>query len=161
MTTPLSPDDVQANLDQLKTEIPTLEEQMFSTCLATWNGDQYVNYDFIATLLIAPIRMRLLSLAMAWDYYNLPVSDTNYWRLRARIGDNSGTYKYVAARSTQKTGAETNGGITARVAWTFDAAAWGNADMEPGDLLQLHCTQGGTPAQMRFPATITARYAAL
>jgi hypothetical protein len=161
MTTPLTPDDVQANLEVVKLQVPTLEEQMFSTCMALWNGDQYVNYDFIASIFVAPIRLKILSMALVWDYFNQSASDSNYWRIRLRSGDNSAPYKYIAARSTESTGAETNGPIAARVAWTFDAAAWGDASLEPGDLLQLHCTQGGNPSDMRFPCTATVRYAAL
>lgn len=161
MTTPLTPEDVQANLDALKDQIPTLEEQLFSTCLSTWNGDEYLNYDFIATIMAAPIRMRILSMSLVWDYFNLAANDTNYWRIRLKKGFNGSTYTYLAARSTQKTGAESNGDIKARVAWTFDAAAWTTVDLVPGDLLQLHCTQGGIPTQMRMPLTATVRYAAL
>lgn len=161
MTTPLTPEDVQANLDAFKEMVPTHEEQIFSTVVATWNADQYVDYDHIQTLMIAPISLRVLSLALSWDYFNLPVSDTNYWRFRLRAGDATKSYKYIAARATTKTGAETNGDIVARKAWTFDAAAWTDVDLAPGDLLQLHNTQGGTPAKIRFPMTATIRYAAL
>jgi hypothetical protein len=161
MTTPLTPEDVQANLDTFKEAVPTFEEQIFSTCMATWNGDALVDYDHVITVMVAPISLRVLSVALVWDYFSITASDTNYWRARIRAGDATKPYKYIAARSTQKTGAETNGDIVARKAWTFDAAAWTDVDLVPGDLLQLHMTQGGVPAQLRYPMTATVRYAAL
>lgn len=158
MTTPLSPEDVQANLDALKTQVPTLEEQMFSTCLATWNGDQYINYSFIASLMVAPMAMRVLSMSLVWDYYSQAASDASYWKLTLRKGDNADGYKDIATRATTATGQYSNGGVISRQAWTFDAAAWGNADLSKDDLLQVYFWREGTPTDMRMPLTATIRY---
>lgn len=158
MTTPLTPEDVQTNLDTLKTQVPTIEEQIFSTCLATWNGDQMLSYSFIASIMVAPIAMRILSVGLVWDYFNQGVSDADYWKVTIRKGDNASGYADVATRATTNTGEISNGPIVARKAWTFDAAAWNDASLQPGNLLQLYFWRQGAPTDMRMPLTATVRY---
>jgi hypothetical protein len=157
MTTPTL-EELAADLATLKTQVPIHEELLFSTILPCWNNavDKLTNANAIS-LLVAPIPLRVLSCALSFEYWSLAASDSAYWTMTLSRGNTSG-YTDIAARSTQNTGANANGGITARKAWTFDAAAWGDAELAAGDLLRLTVAPTGTVAAWDMPVTATIRY---
>lgn len=157
-------DELAADLEAVKTSTPTLEEQMFSTLVTTWNNAQdKLTTANAMTFLVAPIPLRVLSIGLSFEYLNLPASDTAYWTMTAKRGSNATAWTDVAKRSTQNTGANANGGITARKAWTFDAAAWADASLAAGDLLRIDFapTPTGSVAALDLPFTCTIRYRAL
>lgn len=155
-------DELAAELEQVKTSTPTLEEQLFSQMVPCWNNgvDRLSNANAM-TFLVAPIPLRVLSISMSWEYWSIAASNTNYWTLTARKGNNSAGWGVIAARSTQSTGGNANGPVAARTAWTFDGASWGDADLAAGDLLRIDFAPTGSPADLDMPFTITVRYRAL
>lgn len=152
-------DDLAADLEQVKASTPTLEELLFSQMVPCWNNgvDKLSNANAM-TFLVAPVPLRVLSISLSWEYWSLAANNTNYWTLTARKGNNTKGWDVVAARSTQSTGGNANGGVTPRTAWTFDGAAWGDADLNTGDLLRVDFAPTGSPAALDMPFTITIRY---
>lgn len=155
-------DEVQADLDLFMTQVPTLEDQLFVSqiCCYTYSAPaRDITGPAWLTLATAPIPMRILSVTLSFEYWNLAASDTNYWRAELAVRVLSGASNIFATRTTQSTGANANGPIVARKAWTFDAAAWGPADLLAGESLMLRPSPTGSPASdWRLPMTATVRY---
>lgn len=147
-------------IDELAACTPTLEELIFSTVIPCWNnGADKIGSATAMTLLVAPIPLRVLSCALSFEYWSLAASDTRYWTAELNAGTGPLGFRSVATRSTRNTGATANGGVTARKAWTFDAAAWGPADLGAGELLRLTATPVGDPVtDWDLPMTATLRY---
>lgn len=154
----MTPEDVQAELALTKTQTPTLEELLFTQSLQRFNGADSITGSPAWTFFVAPIKCKILSVALMWEYLNIPVSDTSYWRLTLQKGEAVGGWTDVAARSTQNTGANANGGIVARKAWTFDAAAWGDGVLLPGQGMRIAFSPTGSPPALTFPVCLTGRY---
>lgn len=148
---------------------PTLEELLSSTVICCWNGASVVSSGFRMTLMTAPFPCRILGLGLSFEYTTLasgqPVvvgSNTNYWRAVLERGKPNGSFPDMAAKSTQLTGAETNGPILTRRTWSFDSANWnGDRDLNKDDLLCLNWQETGSPTPLRFPMVATVRYAPL
>lgn len=152
-------EELEARLAVVETSTPTLEEQLFSMLVPCWNGLQdKISTANAMTFLAAPIPLRVLSIALSWEYWNLAASDANFWTMTARKGSNVTTWADIAKRSTQNTGANAGGPVVARKAWTFDAAAWGDADLATGDLLRIDFAPTGSVAALDMPFTATIRY---
>lgn len=156
-------DELAAEIATLKTQTPTLEELLTSTTVSCWRAagapSTYITGVTALTLLVAPIPLRILSVALSFEYMNLTAHDVNYWKADLNRGDGPGGFTTFATRSTQVTGANANGGIVQREAWTFDAAAWTSSDLSVGDLLRVTFTPFGNPAaDIGLPMTATIRY---
>lgn len=155
-------DELAADLAAVKAATPTLEELLTVSqicCYAYGAPSNTIGSSVWLTLLSAPFPMRVLSVALSFEYWSLAASDTNYWQfdLAAHVAAGFGTP--FATRTTQSTGPNANSGITARTAWTFDAAAWSGGDLATGDGLAMKVTPVGTPASsLRLPVTATIRY---
>jgi hypothetical protein len=153
----------------LETSTPTLEEQLFSTVITTWNGSTTFTSGPRMTLMAAPFPLRVLGVDLSIEYSSLgsgqPAivgSNTNYWRLTLERGLPTGAFPDMASKTTQLTGAEAGGEILTRKAWSFDSANWnGDRDLDKGDLLCLLWADTGNPTTVRLPMTATVRYAAL
>jgi len=149
----------------LQSSVPTLEEQVMVSNFCCYANGTPVNTVASAvwlTLASAPIPMRVLSVDLSFEYWSLTASDTNYWQAELAIHNAAGFGTPFAIRSTRSTGANANGGITARIPWNFDAAAWGTADLAKGENLAMRVAPFGTPATpFRFPMVATIRYRAL
>jgi hypothetical protein len=158
-------DDVNADLQDFKTRVPTLEEQIAIFSAQAWKSGSSLSLSMASSfrmcMLTAPIPLRVLSVALSWEYWSLAASDTTYWTAAAQIGTGPGGFTTVAQRSTSNTGATANGPIVARQAWTLDGAAWTANSLAAGDQLALLWSLTGTPAALQFPLTATIRYAAL
>ena len=153
-------DGLAAQLAQLKTQVPDLEALQFSTVIPCWNnGADKISGATWLPVLVADIPQRILSVGLAFAYWNLAASDTSYWPVSLRKGNENGGWSTIATKTTQNTGATAGGGIAKRMAWTFDSAAWGDADLAAGDLLLL-CFDApvGSPAAVDLPVTVTVRY---
>lgn len=138
---------------------PTLEELLFSDTIVSWNGSTTITGSTRFTLLVAPIPVRILSVAVSSEYQTLAASDTAYWTCALEHGTNAGGgFPDLAVRSTQSTGANANGGISSRVPWTFDAATWVGQDVAAGELLTVNWIPTGSVAALQFPQTYTVRY---
>lgn len=154
-------DDVNADLQIFKTQVPTLEGLSHSLNFQTWTiGGSIVRQmttGFRQCLYAAPgISTRVLYVGMVFDYTTIATNDTSYWKAELQIG--SGTsWTTVASKTTQNTGALANGGVTARVPWTFESANWSSSDMIPGQVLALNWSVTGTPDPLKFPVTLTLR----
>ena len=155
-------EELAADLETVKGSTPTLEDLLFSTVVPCWNNaaDKLTGANAM-TLLVAPIKLRVLSIALSWEYWSLAASDVNYWTLTVKKGSNPAGWTTIATRTTQNTGANANGAVAARSAWTFDAAAWGDADLNIGDLLRVDFAPTGSVAALDLPFTATIRYRAL
>lgn len=155
-------EEVAADLETVKGSTPTLEDLLFSMVVPCWNNaaDKLTSANAM-TFLVAPIKVRVLSIALSWEYWSLGASDTAYWTMTAKKGNNAAGWATLATRSTQNTGGVANGGIAARTAWTFDAAAMGDADLNVGDLLRVDFAPTGSVAALDLPFTATIRYRAL
>lgn len=155
-------DELAAQIEALTQQIPTLEDLLVSTTIPCWrasgNPATFISGSTALTLLVAPIPLRVLSVALSFEYMNLAASDTNYWRAELNRGSGA-SFTVFATRSTQNTGANAGGGIAQRRAWTFDAAAWSPSDLNAGDLLRVTFTPVGNPAEpIGLPMTVTIRY---
>lgn len=151
-------DELAARIAVLQKQVPTLEELVCTVGIQSWRGAAEIKGATRMTLLVAPVPMRILSVAASWEYWNLPVSDTVYWTGVLEKGDGPGGFPDIATRSTRSTGPTANGGVVARKAWTWDAAAWANADLATGQLLTIDWKPTGNPAAMALPMTLTVRY---
>lgn len=156
-------EELAAELEMVKSSTPTLEEQFFSTVIPCWNnGIDRLPEATAMTLAVAPWPMRILSVAISWEYWNLTASDTAYWKGELNRGTGPGGFTPFAAKTTQNTGGLAGGGIAARRAWTFDSANWGTAaDLAAGDLLRITWTPYGGVAALDLPLTATVGYRAL
>lgn len=153
-------EELEAEVAALKTQVPTLEDLLFSTTIPCWNNAaDKISGPTAVTLLVAPFPLRVLSVALSWEYWNLSASDSNYWKADLSSGTGPGGFTIFATRTTQNTGTNANGAVAARRAWTFDAAAWGSSDLDAGDLLRVTATPVGNPAtDWDLPMTATIRY---
>lgn len=154
-------DELAAQLAELRRQTPTLEELLVTASFQSWKGATDLTKAVRFTLLVAPIPVRILSVAVSFEYWSIASSETSYWTGVLEQGDGQAGFPDIAARSTRGTGANANGGITARKAWTWDAAAWTGADLAAGELLTVTWTPTGTPAALSLPALYTIRYRAL
>ena len=147
-------------VDELAEQVPSLEDLLFSAVVPCWNnGADKITAATAMTLLVAPIPVRILSVSLSFEYWSLAAWDVAYWKMELNHGDAIAGYTTFATRTTQITGANANGGIVARKAWTFDAAAWGSADLAAGELLRMTVTPVGSPASdFDMPFTATVRY---
>lgn len=148
----------QAGLDALKQLVPTQEEMLFSTELASWNGTWDPTGAFLASIMVAPFDMDILSVGLVFDYFNLAASNSAYWQATIRFGNDAGNTT-VATRSSESTGADSNGAIVARRPWTFDGATWSSRRLKAGQCLQIGFSPAGSPAALNLPAAVTVRYA--
>lgn len=147
---------------QVEISTPTLEEQMLSLVIDDWQSAVMVTSPQRMTLLVTPIPVRIISVALAFDYANVAASNTNYWRAVLERSSGNGSFPDIAVKSTQSTGGEANGAIVARRAWTFDSANWNaDRDLAKNDILCLNWQEFGTPPGLKLPMTVTVRYAAL
>lgn len=156
-------DELAAQIAALQAATPTLEEQLFSMTIPCWGSStpaSSITGSTRLTLMVVPIPLRILSVGISWDYLTIAPSDTVFWTCSLERGS-GGLFPDLAVRSTQNTGANANGGISPRVPWTFDAAAWVNTDLAAGDLLTAIWDPTGSPAALKFPQTYTVRYRAL
>lgn len=153
-------EELEADLNLLRTQVPTLEEQLFSVVVPCWNNtSDKISGATAMTLLIAPIPLRILSAVCSWDYWNLPAHEANYWKADLNRGTGPDGFTSIAIKTTQTTGALAGGAVTARKAWPLDSANWGGADLAAGDLLRLTASPIGSPASdWDLPMTVTIRY---
>jgi len=139
-------DELATELDTLKTQVPTIEELFFSQTHISWASSSTsgstpnsgISGSTRFTLAAFNKPVRVLGMAVSFDYWNMAGSDTNYWTCSLERGNDAIGFPDMAIRSTRLTGTDANGGITRRTPWTFDAAAWNtNADIAAGEIL-LH-----------------------
>jgi hypothetical protein len=152
----------------VETSTPTLEELLFSTVIASWNGGTVFSSGLRMTLFCAPFAVRILGMDISIEYSSIAgpaavvASDTHYWRLVLERGLPSGSFPDMAAKATKASGAEAGGTIFTRKTWSFDSADWNtDRDLDKGDLLCLLWQATGSPTDIRLPMTATVRYAAL
>lgn len=156
-------DELAAQVAALQESVPTLEDLLFSTTIPCWGSSTpscTITGSTRLTLMVAPMPVRILSVAMSPEYQTLAASDTAYWTCAIERGF-AGSFPDLAIRSTQNTGANANGGLAQRTPWTFDAAAWTDTDLAAGDLLTANWYPTGAVAALGFPHTYTVRYRAL
>jgi hypothetical protein len=154
---------VSLTADDLATQVPSIEE-LWAVCevsCLTVGGISAVSRasGFRKTVWVggaAPVA--ILGLYLAFEYWSQPASDSAYWTFRADIGA-GGSYVACAQRSTRNTGPDANGAITARVPWTFDAAAWGPSIVTAGQIMTLNIWPTGTPPAILLPMSVGVRYA--
>lgn len=169
------PEDVQAALDaqtaaiaaltaelaDLKTKVPTLEELPFQQSLQRFDGKDQITGNWAWTFFVAPIKCKVLSVALLPEYQSIGGSDSNYWRFTLQKGAGT-SWVDVAQRSTQNTGPIAGGSIQQRKPWTFDAAAWGDATLQAGQAMRIAFAPFGniaTTAPVEFPLALAGRYA--
>jgi hypothetical protein len=152
--------ELEAAFLEFKDQVPTLEGLMTNTAIQSWNGYTDITTNTRYTLMIAPIPIRILSVAVSFEYWTIAGSDTSYWTGIIEHGTQAGGFPDMATRTTQLTGANANNGITQRTPWTWDAAEWGTTDLSAGELLTVNWYATGTPAPepLHFPALYTIRY---
>lgn len=155
-------DELAAEVAALKAQTPTLEELLLVSqicCYTYTTPARDITGPVWLTLATAPIPLRILSVTLSFEYWSLPASDANYWQAELARHTVAGGSEVFATRTTQNTGANANGAIVQRKAWSFDAAAWGSADLAVGEGLKLRPSPFGNPASnWRLPMTATIRY---
>jgi hypothetical protein len=138
-----------------------VEDLVFSTGVQAWvdaSGNLTRSpLNHRSTIMVAPFAMRVLGVDVAFEYWTCAESDTNYWELTLEKGSGA-SFPDIAIKTTQATGANANGGIAPRTAWSFDSANWGDADMAKGQLLAVNLARVGTPPTIVYPAVYTVRY---
>lgn len=156
-------DELAAQVAALQESVPTLEDLLFSTTIPSWGSTTpacTLTASTRLTLMVAPMPVRILSVALSPEYQTLAASDTAYWTAALERGS-GGSFPDLAVRSTQATGPNAGGGLAQRAPWTFDAAAWAGADLAAGDLLTVNWYPTGGVAALQLPQTYTVRYRAL
>lgn len=156
-------DELAAALADLQQATPTIEELIVTTSICCWTSGAAPARDITSavwiTLLTAPIPLRILSVTLSFEYWNLAANDAAYWKAELAQHTPAGVFNTIATRTSQNTGATANGPIVARQGWSFDAAAWGVSDLAAGDSLTLRPTPVGSPASdWRLPMIATTRY---
>ena len=153
--------ELESEVIQVKQTTPILEELCFSYGIQSWvDGIGSVTRSPLnhrVTIGIAPMAMRVLSAAVSFEYWNCPASNTDYWEVSLEKGSGA-SFPNIAFTTTQSSGANANGGIVARTAWTLDSANWGDADMAKNQLLAVNLSRIGNPPTIFYPATWTVRY---
>ena len=106
----------------------------------------------ITTLMIAPYPLRITTITMAFDSFNLAANSTNYMTATFRKYTTTGTVLVSKSTSTE--------GITARKPWRFDAVSWTESarNLAEGDALNLGFGSAGTGSTVTFPVNITIGY---
>lgn len=156
-------DDVNADLQAFKSLVPSLEDLATTVMVDAWPdangvpGTKMVS-GYAATLMVAPIPLKILSVAVSFEYWSFAASDTAYWRGAIRKGSGIPGFTDLAVRTTQNTGGDANGGVTARTAWTWDAAPWADLTLAAGELLVATWSPYGGAGIQKLPATYTIRY---
>jgi len=151
-------EELEAVVLQLQDSTPSLEELIFSVGIQSWNGLQDLTGATRFTIMAAPVALRVLSVDLAFEYWTLPASTTDYWTVVLEKGTSPAGFPDIAVRNTRPSGADANGGINDREVWNFDAANWGNADLAKGELLCLNWGKTGAPAAIHLPMIATVRY---
>lgn len=158
-------DSVNADLQTFKTQVPSLEGLLFSMTIPAWEPlagtpGSVEHYAYRTTLLIGVVPLTILSVGLSFEAWTLAASSTAYWQADLQVGTGPAGWTTVATRTTQSTGANANGGVTARSPWTFDAAtSSGPISVAQGQLLAITWTPVGSPPDMDLPVTYTVRYA--
>jgi hypothetical protein len=151
-------EELEAAFLEFKDQVPTLEGLMCNTAYASWNGAVDVSTSARYTLMVAPIPIRILSVAVSFEYWTLAGSDTSYWTGSIEHGTNAAGFPDMAVKTTQLTGALANNGITQRTPWTWDSAVWGTTDLAAGELLTVNWAPTGSPDALHLPKCYTIRY---
>lgn len=161
-------DGAISDLQAYQVQTPTLEELLFSTFIPAYNyqGTLGPTVDGTGagvsfTALVAPMALRILSLSLCWEYWSIAASDTDYWNVDLLHRHADGTANnVVATRTTQVTGAEANGGVVDRQAWTFSGVDTSTDLFDVDDLIAVTVRPTGTPADMTLGVTVSIRYVA-
>lgn len=156
-------DELAAQLGELQIQVPTIEDLICTVSIPGWSSSggtlsASLGSSTRFTLMTLNVPVRILSVAVSFEYFSLGASDTSYWTCFLEKGNEAAGFPDIAARSTQNTGANANGAIVKRTPWTFDAAAWGNADVAAGELLAVNWAPTGSVANLEFPVNYTIRY---
>lgn len=105
-------------------------------------------------LLVAPIRMRLLSCQLTRDYVSIPVNAADYVLVNLSQLRNAVKLGTIVSKTTAEEA------WTLRVPWTFDGSVWDETyrTLEIGDTLQMGWSTVGPTYGVRAPMTVTLRY---
>lgn len=146
---------VQDDLDDFKTQVPTIEDTMF-----TWfSGDKGSTYTGEPTWVVmtAPYDMTLLSATMSWDqgagFNGITASDTDYYQVNLRSVQST-----LVLQTTQVTGPDSGGGITVWGDWNFDSRVWSSRLLSKGKTLRITTTKFGAPPAFGGEFCLTVRY---
>lgn len=162
-------DEVDADLQQTKASVPTLEGQLTTIPVTCWESSgaapsSLCHWAYRTPLLAADIPLSVLGLSAVFNAWSLAVSDTAYWRADLQVGTDAIGWTTVATRSTQATGAYANGAIASRQIWSLAAATGPLISVPLGQIFAITWTPtpentSGSPADMRLPVLYTLRYA--
>jgi hypothetical protein len=153
-------EELEAAFLQFRDQVPTLEGLMTNTAIQSWNGYTDITTNTRYTLMAPLIPVRILGVAVSFEYWTQAGSDTSFWTGAIEHGTNATGFPDMAVKTTQLTGALANGGITQRTPWTWDAESWTTTDVAAGELLTVNWYAAGAPAPsaLHFPALYTIRY---
>jgi hypothetical protein len=151
-------EELEAVVLQLQDSVPTLEEQLFTVGIQSWNGLTDLTGATRFTLLAAPFALRVLSVDLSFEYWTLASSTVNFWTVVLERGNQALGFPDICTRTTAPSGANANGGITARMPWNFDGANWAGADLAKGELLCMNWGKTGAPDAINMPMIATVRY---
>ena len=147
------------DLSQYQASTPTLEELVMAGGFDTINGQrgysnvttwpksadpQPIGDAFKLGLFVAPFQMKINSCDLAWEYWDLAASDTNYWSLQIQVLEGSTTTVLATRNTTATAGVDSGGSINNRVPYSFDAASWVDHTITKGGIIQLQATPSKT-----------------
>ena len=105
---------------------------------------------------IAPFPLTITSISLVlWSGSTVAANDTNYWTVNGRRVDAGGSQVTIGSKTTQVTG---GAAFPYRTAWTFNTAAFTNANLVAGQMVDFAFLPTGAPASIGGPVVATIGY---
>ena len=155
--------DVQTDLDNFKTLVPTNEDLL---CVYRFGGPNYSVDPNTATaltngtidyLMTAPydITINGVDLVFRGAY---AASDSTYWSFELAAYSGVSGPPVLALMSTQITGANANGSIADGVVYSFSGVPWTTTNLDQGESLRLRTFKTSGAASLPWWGAATVRY---
>ncbi len=133
--------------------VPTLEE---ASAYTTVLNPGSVSTNLTQSVFVAPYRCRVEAVRLLANL-SIPTNATNYWTASLQR-HSAGTAATIATKTTQPPSSGGNGeAVTAYIPWSFDALAFSNDILIPGDVLMVLLTTTGSVPQAWSSPSITFR----
>lgn len=151
-------------LDDLASTSATTEDLFFSVMMLT-SGQSIANSAAASfPVFIAPMPLRIRSVAMLSWGGTIAASDTAYWRVEIRKQTAAQVVTTIANKTTRVTAHSSDPNlpagqaITTRAPWTFDTSAFTSPTLAAGEVFAMATYPTGSPTAIAAPLILTIGY---